>query len=134
MKQTDEQLNPIRTHLNSLQKDYDNEKLERLQHEKDIYRTISDEVFTMNEKLDREKSDRNTKISIFKEETLNNFKSRDKLFGDFQTSINNQFKILKDEIYMEMDNRFSHQNEIIDNISNFLKTFQDTLKIVGKDA
>jgi hypothetical protein len=35
---------------------------------------------------------------------------------------------------MEMDNRFAHQNEIVDNISNFLKTFQDTLKIVGKDA
>ena len=73
--------------MNHLQKDYDNEKIERLQHEKEIYRTISDEVFTMNEKLDREKSDRNTKISIFKEETIMNFKTRDKLFGDFQSNI-----------------------------------------------
>ena len=46
----------------------------------------------------------------------------------------NDLKVLKDEIYYEMNNRFDHQNQIVDNISNFLKTFQDTLKIVGKDA
>ena len=46
----------------------------------------------------------------------------------------NEVKLVKDEIYGEMDNRFNHQNEIVDNISNFLKTFQDTLKVVGKDV
>lgn len=33
-----------------------------------------------------------------------------------------------------MDNRFDHQNQIIDNLSNIVKTFQDTLKVIGKDA
>jgi len=134
LKQTDEQLNPIRAHLASLQKEQDNEKVERLQHEKEIYRHISDNVYEINEKLNREKDERNTKITLLREEKEKDLKMRDKSFGDFQNKMQNEIKIIKDEIYIEMDNRFAQQNEIVDNISNFLKTFQDTLKVVGKDA
>jgi hypothetical protein len=59
---------------------------------------------------------------------------RDKILADYQNNNIDDLKVLKDEIYAEMDNRFAHQNAIIDNISNFLKTFQDTLKIMGKEA
>jgi len=31
-----------------------------------------------------------------------------------------------------MDERFDHQDEILDNLSNSIKTFQDTMKIVGQ--
>ena len=64
----------------------------------------------------------------------NEFEKRDKSIADTQNKSDNDLKVLKDEIYMEMENRFAHQNQIIDNISNFLKTFQDTLKIMGKDV
>ena len=134
MRQTDEQLNPIRTHLSNLQRDHDNDKAERLQHEKEIYRNISDNVFELNEKLNREKDERNTKIAILKEETTKDMKIRDKLFSDFQNNLHNDMQNLKDDLFGEMNNRFSHQNQIVDNLSNFLKTFQDTLKIVGKDV
>jgi len=60
-------------------------------------------------------------------------KNRDELFKDFQNKLNARILAMKDEIYLEMNNRFKHQNEIVDNISKFLKTFQDTLKVVGKD-
>lgn len=32
----------------------------------------------------------------------------------------------------EMNQRFSQQNHIIDNLSSVIKTIQDTLKIIGK--
>lgn len=32
-----------------------------------------------------------------------------------------------------MDNRFDHQNQMIDNLSKLVKTLQDTLKVIGKD-
>lgn len=35
---------------------------------------------------------------------------------------------------MEMNNRFDHQNQIIDNLSKLVRTLQDTLKVIGKDA
>jgi len=31
-----------------------------------------------------------------------------------------------------MDDRFVSQDEIIDNLSNSIKTFQDTMKIIGQ--
>jgi hypothetical protein len=114
-------------------KDHDENRAERLQHEKEIYRNISDNVFDINEKINREKEERNIKISQLKEETVKDLKIRDRSFAEFQNKMYNELQIVKDGIYGEMDNRFSQQNEIIDNISNFLKTFQDTLKIVGKD-
>ena len=69
-----------------------------------------------------------------KEEVVKDLAQRDKYFSDFQNKMTNDLKVLKDEIFYEMYNRFNHQNQIVDKISNFLKTFQDTLKIVGKDV
>ena len=31
----------------------------------------------------------------------------------------------------EMHNRFEHQDKIVDNLSNIVKTIQDTLKVIG---
>src|SRR5689334_6635118 len=115
LKQTDEMLIPIRNQITALQKEQETEKAERLQKEKEILRHMTDNVFDLNEKINREKDDRETKIAIVKEETIKELKQRDKHFGDFQNKIVNDLKVLKDEIYFEMDNRFQHQNEIVDN-------------------
>jgi hypothetical protein len=39
-----------------------------------------------------------------------------------------------DDLDKEMDNRFNHQNNILDNMSRFVGKFQETLKIFGKDV
>jgi len=127
----EEQVKPIKSHLDRLMIDFDKEKGERLQGEKYIYRSISDEVYKINEKLDREISERNTKLAIQKEENILNFKQKDQHFAEFKIKVMFDLKVLRDEIFLEMENRFNHQNEIVDNISNFLKAFQDTLHVVG---
>lgn len=33
-----------------------------------------------------------------------------------------------------MDNRFDHQNQVVDHLSNVIKTIQGTLKVIGKDV
>ena len=110
------------------------EKIDREEGEKEIIKNINDNVYELNSKLDREKEDRNVKMKIFNEKMENELAKRDKYISDLQNKNNDDLKLLKDELYAEMENRFAHQNQIIDNISNFLKTFQDTLKIMGKDV
>ena len=88
----------------------------------------------MNDKLNREKEDRNEKLNEFNENMLKELEKRDKMIEDYKNKSNLNLKDLRDEIYAEMENRFDHQNKIIDDISNFLKTFQDTLKIMGKEG
>jgi hypothetical protein len=39
-----------------------------------------------------------------------------------------------DDLEKEMDNRFAHQNHMLDNMSKFVGKFQETLKIFGKDV
>lgn len=34
----------------------------------------------------------------------------------------------------EIDNRFQHQENVLDNMSRFIGKFQDTLKVFGKDV
>ena len=38
------------------------------------------------------------------------------------------------DLETEMENRFAHQNQILDNMSRFVGKFQATLKIFGKDV
>ena len=101
---------------------------------KEIIKNINDNVYEINSKLDREKEDRNTKIKILNEKMESELAKRDKSIANIQNKNTDDLKVLKDELYAEMENRFAHQNQIIDNISNFLKTFQETLKIMGKDV
>ena len=39
---------------------------------------------------------------------------------------------LREQLEHEIDERFDSQDEIIDNLSQSMKTFQDTMKIVGE--
>lgn len=42
-----------------------------------------------------------------------------------------EFRRLREQLELEMFERFDNQDEILDNLSNTIKTFQDTMKIVG---
>lgn len=42
-----------------------------------------------------------------------------------------EFRRLREQLELEMSERFDNQDEILDNLSNTIKTFQDTMKIVG---
>jgi hypothetical protein len=43
-----------------------------------------------------------------------------------------EFKKFREQLELEIDERFEHQDEILDNLSNTIKTFQETMKIVGQ--
>ena len=134
LRQTDEQLKPIKAQLIKLENNQEIEKNERIENEKDTRRYIDDNVFEINQNIDKEKIDRQIKLTVLKEEFKQDIQARDHTFAEFQKKIVNDIKVVRDEIKQEMDNRFDHQNDIIDNISNFMKTFQETLRVLGKDG
>lgn len=55
-----------------------------------------------------------------------------KYVEEFQREAMIEFQKLREELENEMDDRFVSQDEIIDNLSNSIKTFQDTMKIIGQ--
>jgi hypothetical protein len=55
-----------------------------------------------------------------------------KYVEEFQKNAMIEFQKLRETLENEMDDRFVSQDEIIDNLSNSIKTFQDTMKIIGQ--
>ena len=43
-----------------------------------------------------------------------------------------EFARLREHLEHEMEERFDQQDEILDSLSQSIKTFQDTMKIVGE--
>jgi len=116
-----------------LQKDFDEGKVQRIQHEKDMYKKIGQESKTFYEKYEAEKESRKNMFKNLTDKTHKELMDRDKLFEEYNNVQDKNCVGMKDEIWSEMNNRFAHQNEVVTDISQFLKSFQDTLKIVGKD-
>lgn len=103
-------------------------------HNKKILRSLDDNAFDLNEKLDHEADIRKTEITILKEEYKQNLADKDDQYCDLKTELTDGLKVIKEVIKKEMDKRFDHQDGIIDSLSNFLKTFQDTLHVIEKEG
>ena len=125
---------PLKEQISELFTKLEQEKKEREDGEKEIIRNINDNIFDLNDKLTREKEDITEKLNEFNDNMLKELEKRDKMIEEYKNKSNFHLKELSGEIYAKMENTFDHQNKIIDDISNFLKTFQDTLKIMGKEG
>ena len=128
-----ENLKNIQNKFTNLEKEFKQEKINREENEKDIKANINKNVKELNTKLENEKDNRNRNIKTLKDSFMNELDKRDKSFVDFQNKNTNDLKMLKEEVYAELENRFDHQNQIVSNISIFMKSFQEALSIMGKD-
>ena len=95
---------------------------------------FDDETFNLKEDIAEEKTDRLLKLTQMKDNLEQVMKAVDKNLAFYKRDIHEDFEDMKEGIEKEIDIRLSHQDQIIENTSNFVKTFQTTLRILGKDA
>lgn len=110
------------------------EKNARIEGEKDLAQKILDEAYKLSEDLEREKTERILRVKELNDDTKYELKQQEKMAQDFFQKSKDEFFHIADNIEKEMDNRFEHQDKIVDNLSNMVKTFQDTLKVIGADS
>ncbi|EAR88833.2 SF-assemblin/beta giardin family protein (macronuclear) [Tetrahymena thermophila SB210] len=134
LRQSDENLREIRKQLETLFSLFDTEKRERIEREKEILQKLDDEAFALKEMLDKEKTERILKIKELRNHTDFELKAQQKFNEDFHAKTIDEFHHVVNNIQVEIDNRFNHQDQIIDNLSKLVKTLQDTLKVIGKDV
>jgi len=113
---------------------YETEKSTRIEREKEILQKMADEVYKLMQTMEKEKTERVFKLGEMRDEFWDEMKKQTKFVEGFQKKSMEEFTSMKSDIEAEMASRFTHQDEIIDNLSNFIKTFQDTLKVVGKNV
>jgi len=134
IRQTDENLNPIRNHLKSLQTFYEEEKSTRVKREQEIMQSLNTESKKLHNMVDNEREERKDKLTELKGTLDKDIGSQTSYAENFQKNATEEFGKMKSDLENEMSNRFSHQDEIVEDFSKFVRTFQNTLKIVGKDV
>ncbi|KAM3138867.1 hypothetical protein pb186bvf_009070 [Paramecium bursaria] len=132
LRQSDENLREIRKQLTILFEHYETEKNTRVEREKEILQKLSDEAYHLNEKLSQEKTERIIQNKELRDYTDQEVQRQQKNNQDFHTKTIDEFKHVGYNLEKEMNQRFSQQSQIIDNLSSVIKTIQDTLKIIGK--
>jgi len=131
IRDTEEQLNPIREKVNTLSENFEIERSVRIDQKKELLQNISDQAFKITEGLDKEITEKNLKQCQLKDSFRNELSKMVKFVEEFQKDMFEKTAKMRMEVEEEIKTRFAHQDEIINNMSIFLHTFQETLKIVG---
>lgn len=92
---------------------------------------MSDEAYKLDNKLDNETTYRIRSIKEMDDKLSNQIFQQEKYAQDFHNKAIEEFNHVAHNIEKEMENRFEHQDKIVDNLSNIVKTFQNTLKVIG---
>ena len=124
-------IGPVREHLESLQLFYDREKTARIEREKMILERLDDAIFKLKTGLDKEKTERTMKSGGLRDQVKKDMRTQDKNLEKSQQKSFDAMKDLRAGIEIELNSRLSQQDEIADNLSNFITTFQDTLQVIG---
>ena len=91
---------------------------------------VDDAKYALNKRIDAERTDKSLSLGKFKDDTLGQLNRQHKYIETFQKEAFREFLILRESLEHEMATRFEDQDEILDNLSLSIKTFQDTMKIV----
>ncbi|CAG9312804.1 unnamed protein product [Blepharisma stoltei] len=127
-------INPVREQYDSLLMFYEREKTERIEGEKQILEKLDDLIFKMTCRLDDEVTDKLMELGKIRDQTRKEMRTQDKNLEKNQQLAFDFMKDMRSGIEAEVTSRLSHQDEIGDNISNFVKTFQDTLKVLSLES
>lgn len=130
--ESDELIYETRDDLQNLQSQFDEECQTRNDREKDILQALDDEKYKLGKKIDAERTNKSLTLGKFRDDTNRQLKMQHKYVEEFQKNAMIEFQKLRETLENEMDDRFTSQDEIIDNLSNSIKTFQDTMKIIGQ--
>ena len=87
----------------------------------------------LDEKIDTETTHRMKHLKEIREKMDYQIKQQQKVAQDFHAKAIEEFNHVANNIEKEMDNRFEHQDKIVDNLSNVVQTFQNTLKVIGSE-
>ena len=134
VKYHDDHLNPIRAQVKAIQEGLVKEKKERQVNERKILSDIANESTNMQNDIKRENILRVEKMTDLDDFLTQDTELTTKFLEGFEKQAISEADKFMDDLEIEMDNRFEHQNKILDNMGKFVGKFQETLKIFGKDV
>ena len=127
----EDQLKPIKEQMNKNFNDLETEKNARVQKEREILGSLAEDSRKIEEAIITEKEERLEMQADLVDKLETELSRQRDMIAKIKHDTLGEFQKDKRDMEKEMDNRFTHQDRTIKNISHFITTFQKTLKAVG---
>ncbi|KAM3142352.1 hypothetical protein pb186bvf_005509 [Paramecium bursaria] len=124
----------IQKSIDQLFSNFELEKQTRVANEQKNLQKIKDTANQIGNQIDDENTQRNNKYKEIKSYTQEKLESQLRYGEGFEKNTKKEFYQQIDSIEDEMNNRFLHQDNMVDNLRNAVSTIQKTLVILGKDV
>ena len=134
IKYHDDYLNPIRAQIKNIQEGQVKEKKTRIANEKAILKEIANESTNMQNDIQEESVNRQEKMQDLEDFITQDTELTTKFLEKFEKQAIEEADKFMEDLEKEMNSRFDHQNNMLNNMSKFVGKFQETLKIFGKDV
>jgi len=131
---TEEKLAPVRAQLDGVTVGLVQERKTRVANEKKVVADIEHECEQMYADIAEERRLRIKRLGDLDDMLTQDTDMTNKFLDKFERQAGNEANRFMSDLETELQSRFEHQDRTLDNMSNFITRFQQTLKIFGKDV
>lgn len=128
IQQTEEVLGPIRKRVDRIMGELHQETKTRQAREQNLMKQLLDAAEVLNNTVDAEKFNREQQYMDFKQMSGRERQSMEDRQVRTRQDTQKSLAVLKEELETEVDNRIENQDGIVDNVTVFIKRFQENIK------
>lgn len=114
------------------QKQFEVEKVTRLQREAQTLKRIGDEVFRMQQKITAERTAREASIVLMKDDFMAAHKAREKADEVFKSEMLRKMAVVEKDLEIETKNREASEEQLVNALNDYTRALQDGLRIVNR--
>merc|ERR1719231_1449845 len=116
------------------QKQFEVEKVTRLQREAQTLKRVGDEVFRIQQKVTAERSAREAAIILMKDDFVTAHKAREKADEIFKGEMLRKMAVVEMDLEVETKNREASEEQLVNALNDYTQALQDGLRIVNRAA
>ena len=114
------------------QKQFEVEKVTRLQREAQTLKRVGDEVFRIQQKVTAERSAREAAIILMKDDFVTATKAREKADEVFKAEMLRKMAAVEKDLEIETRNRQASEEQLVNALNDYTRALQDGLRIVNR--
>ena len=113
-------------------KQFEVEKVTRLQREAQTLKRVGDEVFRMQQKITAERTAREAAIVLMKDDFIAATKAREKADEVFKAEMLRKMAAVERDLEIETKNREASEEQLVNALNDYTRSLQDGLRIVNR--
>ena len=114
------------------QKQFEVEKVTRLQREAQTLKRVGDEVFRIQQKITAERTAREAAIVLMKDDFMAAHKAREKADEVFKSEMLRKMAVVEKDLEVETKNREASEEQLVNALNDYTRALQDGLRIVNR--